>query len=126
MRGEVHRAGDRRVGGSAAGHQDQRGTSADQNEALGLERGVGRQSRFPPRTGLHCCRHLFASALIRFGESVKTVQHLMGHSSPTVTLNVYGHLWPDFEDRARQAIEEMFEVPAGGNLAVVSEATEDR
>jgi integrase len=52
-------------------------------------------------------------SLIRFGESVKTVQHLMGHSSPTVILNVYGHLWPDADDRARQAIDAAFgDVPS--------------
>jgi integrase len=68
---------------------------------------------FPARTGLHCCRHLYASALIRFGESVKTVQHLLGHSSPAITLNVYAHLWPDSDDRARQAIEAAFaDVPS--------------
>ena len=68
---------------------------------------------FAPRTGLHCCRHLYASALIRFGESVKTVQHLLGHSSPAITLNVYAHLWPDSDDRARQAIEAAFaDVPS--------------
>ena len=68
---------------------------------------------FPARTGLHCCRHMYASALIRFGESVKTVQHLLGHSSPAITLNVYAHLWPDSDDRARSAIEAAFaDVPS--------------
>ena len=65
------------------------------------------------RTGLHCCRHLFASALIRYGESVKTVQHLLGHSSAAITLNVYAHLWPDADDRARLAVEAAFaDVPS--------------
>ncbi|HLI39811.1 MAG TPA: tyrosine-type recombinase/integrase [Streptosporangiaceae bacterium] len=54
------------------------------------------------------CRHFYASALIRYGESVKTVQHLLGHSSPAITLNAYAHLWPDADDRARQAIEAAF------------------
>jgi integrase len=62
----------------------------------------------PPGTGLHICRHTYASALIRFGESVKTVQMLLGHKTPTITLNVYSHLWPDSDDRARQAVEAMF------------------
>jgi integrase len=69
---------------------------------------AARKAGFPPRTGVHCCRHLFASALIRFGESPKTVQHLMGHSSAAITLNVYAHLWPDSDDRARQAVEDAF------------------
>jgi integrase len=74
---------------------------------------AARASGFPVGSGLHSCRHLYASALIRFGESVKTVQHLMGHSSPTVTLEVYAHLWPDSDDRARQAVESAWaDVPS--------------
>jgi integrase len=74
---------------------------------------AARKAGFPSHTGLHCCRHLFASALIRYGESVKTVQHLLGHSSAAITLNVYAHLWPDVDDRARLAIEAAFaDVPA--------------
>jgi integrase len=74
---------------------------------------AARKAGFPVGSGLHSCRHLYASALIRFGESVKTVQHLMGHSSPTVTLEVYTHLWPDSDDRARQAVESAWaDVPS--------------
>jgi integrase len=74
---------------------------------------AARKAGFPAGSGLHSCRHLYASALIRFGESVKTVQHLMGHSSPTVTLEVYAHLWPDSDDRARQAVESAWaDVPS--------------
>jgi integrase len=32
---------------------------------------------------------------------VVTVQRALGHSSPTVTLNTYAHLWPTAEDRTR-------------------------
>jgi integrase len=65
-------------------------------QALCIERGVGpaaHKAGFPPRTGLHCWRHLLASALIRYGESPRTVQHLLGHNSPAITQNVYAHLW---------------------------------
>ncbi len=44
---------------------------------------------------LHDLRHSYASALIAAGESVKPVQVRMGHASAMVTLDVYGHLWPD-------------------------------
>lgn len=59
-------------------------------------------------TGLHACRHTYASALIRYGESVKTVQHLMGQGSAVTTLNIYAHLWPDADDRARAAVDAIF------------------
>jgi integrase len=48
-----------------------------------------------------------------FGESVKTVQQLLGHSSPAITLNVHAHLLPDSDDRARSATEAAFaDVPS--------------
>lgn len=55
--------------------------------------------------GFHELRHFYASALIAHGESVKVVQDRLGHSSATMTLDVYGHLWPNAEDSTRAAIE---------------------
>jgi integrase len=56
-------------------------------------------------TGMHALRHYYASLLIRYGESVKTVQHRLGHASAAETLDTYTHLWPDSGDRTRQAID---------------------
>jgi integrase len=90
-----------------------RGEPVKRSAWSGVWAPAARKAGFPPGTGLRCCRHLFASALIRYGESVKTVQHLMGHSSPAITLNVYAHLWPDADDRARLAVEAAFsDVPS--------------
>jgi integrase len=36
---------------------------------------------------------------------VKTVQARLGHASAIETLDTYGHLWPDSEDRTRQAVD---------------------
>jgi hypothetical protein len=36
------------------------------------------------------------------------MQVRLGHSSAKTTLDVYGHLFPDEEDRTRRAIEEAF------------------
>lgn len=58
--------------------------------------------------GFHELRHFYASALIAHGESVKVVQDRLGHSSATMTLDVYGHLWPNAEDSTRAAIEAAF------------------
>lgn len=55
------------------------------------------------KTRLHDLRHFFASGLIMAGCDVVTVQRAMGHSSATVTLNTYAHLWPKAEDRTRAA-----------------------
>ena len=42
----------------------------------------------------HELRHIFASLLIANGEEIVRVSRLLGHSSPTVTLNVYAHMLP--------------------------------
>lgn len=61
-------------------------------------------------TGMHALRHYYASLLIRFGESVKTVQVRLGHASASETLDTYSHLWPDSDDRTRDAIDAVLGV----------------
>lgn len=56
---------------------------------------------------LHSLRHYYASGLIRAGCDVVTVQRALGHSQPSITLNVYSSLWPDAEDRTRSAAAAM-------------------
>jgi integrase len=60
-----------------------------------------------PGTRFHELRHYYASLLIRHGESVKTVQARLGHASATETLDTYAHLWPDSEDRTREAVDSL-------------------
>jgi len=45
-----------------------------------------------PRIRFHDLRHTYASLLIDQGEHPKYIQGQMGHSSITVTMDVYGHL----------------------------------
>ena len=45
-----------------------------------------------PMMRWHDLRHTFASLMIHQGENIKYIQSQLGHSSPTVTLNVYAHL----------------------------------
>jgi integrase len=53
----------------------------------------------------HDLGHYYASLLIRSGASVKVVQRRLGHASAKTTLDIYGHLWPDDEDRTRAAVD---------------------
>ena len=48
-----------------------------------------------PRYGLHALRHAAASLFIEQGMNPKRVQVLMGHSSISMTMDVYGKLFPD-------------------------------
>jgi integrase len=61
-----------------------------------------------PTARFHDLRHFTASALIRYGESVKTVAAVLGHSDETETLRTYSHLWPDADTRTRAAISAAF------------------
>ena len=76
-----------------------------------------RAAKLPTEMTFHDLRHFFASLLIRYGESVKTVQHALGHATAGMTLEVYGHLWPDSEDRTRLAIEAGFKGDVGAMWA---------
>jgi integrase len=53
----------------------------------------------------HSLRHFAASALISGGASVKQVQMFLGHSSATITLRTYAHLFPGDEDRTRDVLD---------------------
>jgi integrase len=58
-----------------------------------------------PDLKLHDLRHTFASALIEEGQSIKYVQTVMGHSSATTTLDVYGHLFETGGQDAARRLE---------------------
>lgn len=48
-----------------------------------------------PETRWYDLRHTAASLLIREGASIKAVQRHMGHATAAITLDTYGHLFPD-------------------------------
>ncbi|MET7718559.1 site-specific integrase [Streptomyces sp. NPDC005407] len=62
-------------------------------------------ARVPAGTSMHDLRHYYASLLILHRESVKVVQRQLGHSKPSVTLDVYTHLFEDLEDTTRDAVQ---------------------
>lgn len=72
------------------------------NDWLRATMAVGR------RINLHVLRHTHVSNLIAAGVDILTVSRRVGHASPAITLSVYGHLCPNADDRAAQAIEAMF------------------
>ncbi|WP_228386266.1 tyrosine-type recombinase/integrase [Ornithinicoccus halotolerans] len=58
----------------------------------------------PGEFRFHNLRHYLASLLIGNGLDVKVVQRRLRHRNATTTLNTYGHLWPDADESAREAI----------------------
>lgn len=72
-----------------------------------LFRAAVKRADLPGTVTYQDLRHYYASLLIRHGESVKTVQERLGHSSAVTTLNTYSHLWPDSDDRTRAAVDDV-------------------
>ncbi|MGB6453242.1 MAG: tyrosine-type recombinase/integrase, partial [Streptosporangiaceae bacterium] len=54
----------------------------------------------PPDIRLHDLRHTHATLLLADREPIKTVSERLGHSTVTITLNVYGHVMPGDQKRA--------------------------
>jgi integrase len=58
-----------------------------------------------PKIRFHDLRHTYASLLIEQGENIKYIQTQLGHSSPTVTLNIYSHLMKSVNQEAVLKLE---------------------
>jgi integrase len=73
---------------------------------------------------VHDLRHPCASLLIREGASIKAVQHHLGHKSASITLDRYGHLFPEelnhLADRLDRVHAQAAVYPACTDASVVS------
>lgn len=60
-----------------------------------------------PRVRLHDLRHTAATLLLGQGISPKVVASLLGHSTTSVTLDVYSHVTPDMQQGAAEAMQRI-------------------
>lgn len=70
----------------------------------------GSKVRVPKDATLHDLRHFYASVLIKNGATPKQVQMRLGHAKPSITLNVYTHLWEAEEDQTADMMEAALSV----------------
>jgi integrase len=56
-------------------------------------------------SSFHALRHTCASLLIASGLDVLTISRRLGHANASITLNVYGHLMPNMDDRAAAILD---------------------
>ena len=61
-----------------------------------------------PHMRLHDLRHSAATILLAMGVPIKVVQELLGHSSITITLNVYGHVLSSMQQEAMDKLDDLF------------------
>ena len=69
-----------------------------------------------PLIRFHDLRHTYASLLLSQGENIKYIQTQLGHSSPTVTLNVYSHLMKEENQEAVCRLENTIFAVHGSSL----------
>ncbi|HVL03334.1 MAG TPA: tyrosine-type recombinase/integrase [Acidimicrobiales bacterium] len=63
----------------------------------------------PTATRFHDLRHTCASLCIALGAHPKAIQERLGHSSITVTLDRYGHLFPKLDEALTQRLDTLHE-----------------
>lgn len=65
-----------------------------------------------PDIRFHDLRHACATPLLSEGVPVKVVQEILGHSSVSVTMDVYSHVLPDMQERAAAVMDDLLsEIP---------------
>jgi len=69
------------------------------------------------KVSFHSLRHTYASMLIAQGETVKTVQTLLGHASGMMTLNIYSHLFEGQTQKAAARLGDAFQDCARPNTS---------
>lgn len=61
-----------------------------------------------PHKGFHALRHTFATRALECGMDVKTLSEILGHKSPTVTLNRYVHSMIDHKKNAMNKLGKSY------------------
>jgi len=62
----------------------------------------------PDKYTFHCLRRTHATLLLKHGVNIKVVSERLGHSSTSVTANVYAGLLPDMQNQAVDAWNAIF------------------
>jgi hypothetical protein len=75
--------------------------------------------RLLPRIRLHDLRYTSASLLLASGVNAKVVSERLGHSSISVTMDLYSHVAPGIQEDAAERLERAIEVDPG-DAAVVT------
>jgi integrase len=60
-----------------------------------------------PKLRFHDLRHTAASLLLNHGVPVIVVSNMLGHSKPSITLDVYGHLMTSLQGEAARIMDEL-------------------
>ena len=56
----------------------------------------------------HALRHTHASLSIRAGANVIALSRRLGHSKPSITLDVYGHVFDDSDSEIAEGLDRLW------------------
>lgn len=69
---------------------------------------INGRERFKPNLRIHDLRHTCVALLIARGAHPKAIQSHLGHAPITITMDRYGHLFPDDMDRLAESLDATF------------------
>ena len=69
-----------------------------------------------PKVRFHDLRHTAASLMLNNGIPVIVISKILGHSKPSITLDIYGHLYTEMQGEASRLMDELVS-PVKVNLA---------
>ena len=79
-----------------------------------------RESQVPEELTPHALRHTAASLAIQAGVNIKALQRMLGHASASLTLDRYGHLFPDDLGAVADGLDDaVAKMECGQNLGTV-------
>ena len=92
------------------------GRTADRPLAFECVRSLGGFAPAVRRSGLgavrfHDLRHTYATLMVAAGAHAKYLQAQMGHASIRVTLDLYGHLYPDANRSVLRELDRLIDPP---------------
>ncbi|PWB53380.1 MAG: hypothetical protein C3F13_09565 [Anaerolineales bacterium] len=60
-----------------------------------------------PRVRIHDLRHTAASLMLNNGIPVIVVSKILGHAKPSITMDIYGHLYNEMQEGAARLMDEL-------------------
>jgi integrase len=66
------------------------------------------QAKITPRPHVHDLRHTAASLSIAAGAHPKAIAEMLGHANITMTLDLYGHLFPSLQEREADKLDALY------------------
>ena len=60
-----------------------------------------------PRIRFHDLRHTAASIMLNHGVPVIVVSKMLGHSKPSITMDIYGHLYHERQAEAARIMDAL-------------------